>query len=317
MYSCSPRWRPDWISESDLKNILELLVNWIKPAPFGSNSVGINYGLHFTGGEPFLNVRLLGKAIMLAEGVGIPSVFVETNSFWCVSDEYGRNLLSDLRDRGLDGLLVSVNPFLIEFVPFERIRRAALMGLEVFGENLIVYQGIFFQQFENANLKGRVSLEEYIGRFEYSSLMFAELIPMGRACVKLRHLFEKRPAKAFFSENCRNSLLRGWHAHIDNYGNYITGYCGGLSLGNARRLDELIEVGVDLDERLILGCLIAGSLKGLYEFAVREFNYVEREGGYISKCDLCLDIRKHIALRVGRDEFPELAPREFYAHLEE
>jgi len=112
----------------------------------------------------------------------------------------------------------------------------------------------------------------------------------------------------------KNSLffISDAHTHIDNYGNYMTGYCGGLSLGDARRLDELLEYGIDLDERPILKALTE-SLGKLYELAVKEFNYVERADGYISECDLCLDMRRHIAQQT--DEFHELAPKEFYRNL--
>ncbi|MCD6420954.1 MAG: hypothetical protein J7L17_00905, partial [Thaumarchaeota archaeon] len=53
MYACSPRWGGDWISEPDLRKILSMLADWIAPAPSGRSGVGVNYGLHFTGGEPF------------------------------------------------------------------------------------------------------------------------------------------------------------------------------------------------------------------------------------------------------------------------
>ena len=42
--------------------------------------------------------------------------------------------------------------------------------------------------------------------------------------------------------------------------------------------------------------------------------YGERYLDPISKCHLCLGIRRHLA-QTG--EFPELAPRAFYEHLED
>jgi len=313
MYACSPSWSGDWISESDLRKILQQLSDKIIPAPYGRKSVGVNYGLHFTGGEPFLNYPLLVKAVEMAEEYEIPSVFVETNSFWCVSPKASEDKLRRLKDAGLDGILVSVNPFLIEYTPFKRIDLAARLGREIFGENLMVYQYEFYSQFKRIGLRGTMRFEKYLEVIGIEGLRWAELLPMGRACYVLRDLYRKYPAREFFDENCRASLLREWHTHIDNYGNYITGYCGGLSLGDARELNSLIEEGVDLDERPILRILIFGSLRDLYDLAVKEFGYEERSDGYISKCDLCLDIRRHIALRTR--EFPELAPREFYKHL--
>jgi len=314
MYACSPNWSGDWISEGDLKRILSQLSDAIIPAPGGESSVGVNYGLHFTGGEPFLNYQLLLRAVEIADEYGIPSTFVETNSFWCVNREASEEKLRRLKEAGLRGILISVNPFLVEYVPFERIDLAVELGMKIFEENTMIYQIQFYNQFKRIGLRGTMSFENYLETLGMEGLRWVELIPMGRACYQLRNLFQKYPAKYFLDENCRSSLLRNWHAHIDNYGNYITGYCGGISLGDARKLNELLENGIDLDERPILKMLIQGCLGDFYEFAVREFNYVERSDGYVSKCDLCLDIRRHIALQT--DEFPELAPREFYINLE-
>jgi len=54
MYACSPKWNGDWISQEDLKKILMQLAGTIEPSPYGSEIMSLNYGLHFTGGEPFL-----------------------------------------------------------------------------------------------------------------------------------------------------------------------------------------------------------------------------------------------------------------------
>ena len=111
MYACSPRWEGGWISIGNLASILAQLAETIRPSPAGSDSIGVSYGLHFTGGEPFLNFDLLCSAVELADDFGIPSTFVETNCFWCVSDKTTRERLSLLKDKGLKGILISVYPF--------------------------------------------------------------------------------------------------------------------------------------------------------------------------------------------------------------
>ena len=312
MYACSPRWKADWISEKDLEKVLSQLSGLIQSSPLGADNIGVNYGLHFTGGEPFLNFELLLKAVEMAREFGIPSVFVETNCFWCVNDEVTREKFLELRDLGLNGVLISVNPFVVEHVSFDRIDRAVRIGREIFGWNALVYQEVFYKQFKMLGIRGTLSFEEYLRRAGFSGLFFAELLPMGRACYKLENLFEKFPVKHFFGESCKGSLTRGWHVHIDNYCNYMPGYCGGISLGDARNLDSICG-GIDLEEYPILSFLVK-DLKELYEFAVKEFGYEEREEGYISKCHLCLDVRRHIVMQT--DEFKELKPREFYLHLE-
>jgi hypothetical protein len=52
-------------------------------------------------------------------------------------------------------------------------------------------------------------------------------------------------------------------------------------------------------------------MRGLFHFA-QDFGYEESVAGYLSKCDLCLDIRRHL---VKQQDFAELQPRVFYDHV--
>jgi hypothetical protein len=311
MYACSPRWRADWISEKDLERILIQLSETIMPSPLGPDRIDINYGLHFTGGEPFLNFNLLLKGVRIAHELGIPSTFVETNSFWCTDDRNTREKLAQLKESGLNGFLISVNPFITETVPFERTVRAIRISREIFGANLMVYQEAFHRQFKELDVKSTISFEEYLQKVGLSGMGLAELLPLGRTNYKLKDLYRKYPAKAFFKESCIRSLTREWHVHIDNYGNYIAGYCGGISLGDARDLSSICGE-IDLEDRRVLSAL-ANNLEELYKVAVKEFSYKELEEGYISKCHLCLDVRRHMVQIT--DEFKELRPKEFYSYL--
>ena len=67
MYACSPKWKGDWIEINDLEKGLSDLAPGIMPSPWGKNTISLNHGLHFTGGEPFLNFELLMKAVEIAE----------------------------------------------------------------------------------------------------------------------------------------------------------------------------------------------------------------------------------------------------------
>ncbi len=313
MYACSPRWKGGWVSEEDLRKILTQLSSRILGSPFGNDKIGVNYGLHFTGGEPFLNFDLLIKAVEIAHQLEIPSTFVETNAFWCADDHSTRASLMQLKHAGLHGILISVNPFILEQVAFERTERAARIAREIFGQNAILYQEFFYTQFKRLGIKHARSFTEYLERTDIEDLYGnVELLPMGRAAYQLAHLFRKYPARQFFGESCRDELSRGWHVHVDSHCNYMTGYCGGISLGDARDINSLCQ-GIDLKERPILNTLVT-DLKELFELGVEEFHYKQLEEGYISKCHLCVDVRRHIAHET--DEFKELRPREFYYHLQ-
>lgn len=318
MYACSPRWSADWISEEDLEKMLAQLADKIEPSPYGPETVGVNYGLHFTGGEPFLNYGLLYKAVEIAHQFRIPSTFVETNCYWCVNDNVTREKLQLLKEKGLRGILISVNPFYLEYVAFERTERAIRISIDIFGQNVMVYQLEYYRRFKALGIQGKVSFEDYLNHLETKEYLIrnVEFFVMGRAPYKLgeklAEFFPKYPPQCFFNEPCSPSFLRGWHNHIDNYGNYVPGYCGGISLGDCRELNKLLREGMRVADYPVLTFLIDEDFKGLFQFA-EDFGYKERREGYLSKCHLCTDIRKHL---VGKDQFKELKPKEFYLHLE-
>ncbi|MFQ5996704.1 MAG: radical SAM protein [Dehalococcoidales bacterium] len=310
MYACSPKWK-GWISEEDLKTILTLLAAKIRPSPYGDRMVSLNYGLHFTGGEPFLNFELLLKAVDMAQALKIPSTFVETNCYWCFNDKITREKLHMLKGKGLHGILISVNPFYLEYVPFERTERCISIAQEVFAENVMVYQLEHYFQFQKLGIKGTLSLEDYLksGRDLARNV---ELFLMGRAAYSLQHLYPKYPPDYFWDEPCQPAFLRNWHNHFDNYGNYMPGYCGGISLAHWRNLNQILEEGINLTKYPILGFLINQDFRGLFRFA-QDFGYSEAKEGYLSKCHLCVDMRKHL---LTKQEFEELRPKEFYFYLE-
>ena len=310
MYACSPKWPKDWASLNFIKKILDFFKNDILPAPEGSNRIGINYGLHFTGGEPFLNYKLLLDSIKIAKKLDIPSVFVETNCFWCKNDEITFEKFDTLKSEGLDGILISVNPFILEKIPFEYTQRAIKIAKNIFNNNLLVYQDIYYRIFKKLNISGTIPFNNYLN-IAYNSLLYAELIPMGRLVYKLDFLYKKYPHTYFFKETCLNELKRSWHVHFDNYGNYMAGYCGGITLGNLNNIDNIFN-GIDLDDKPILKAL-TNNLESLFNFATENYNYKPLDSGYISKCHLCVDIRKKIVQETS--EFKELNPIEFYNNL--
>jgi hypothetical protein len=312
MYLCSPKWKADWISQEDLEALLSRLAAWIQPSPYGRQAVGLSDGLHFTGGEPFLNFELLLQATAMAEGLGIPSTFVETNCFWCRDDGTTREKLQCLKRAGLKGIMISVNPFYAEHIPFERTERCIRVSLEVFGQSVMVYQLEFYRQFKRLGIQDRIAYEDYLALVAREDRPArVEMFLMGRAVSQLRPYYPAHPARAFFAQPCQPPFLRNWHNHFDNYGNFMPGFCGGISLGHWRDLDRLIEDGLDLESHPVLRYLVAEDMQALFNFA-RDYGYRESPEGYLSKCHLCLDIRRHL---VSQAEFAELSPRQFYAHM--
>lgn len=143
MYAGSPRWKRSWLSPDDAERILSQLAAKLRGRYPYRDRIGVNYGMHFTGAEPFLNFELLLKVREIASRLSIPSTFVETNCFWCEDDESTREILVRLKRNGLRGILISANPFVIEQIPFERIERAAKISEEILDGNVMIYQRFF------------------------------------------------------------------------------------------------------------------------------------------------------------------------------
>jgi sulfatase maturation enzyme AslB (radical SAM superfamily) len=66
MYACRAECDADWVTEQDMKEYLLQLAGRIRPSPYGPDRIDLNSGLHFTGGEPFLNFDLLLRATQIA-----------------------------------------------------------------------------------------------------------------------------------------------------------------------------------------------------------------------------------------------------------
>jgi hypothetical protein len=317
MYACSPQWKSDWITEEDLQKILSQLAPHIEPAPYGPDSIGLSDGLHFTGGEPFLNFDLLCKAVEIADQLSIPSTFVETNAVWCTDDETTMEKLIELKKQGLKGIMISVNPFYAEYVPFSRTERCVESSLKVFGRNVFVYQIEYYKRFKQWGLQDTIPFEDYL-RLENSQDLFrnVEFFISGRTPYSLTKLLDDHFPR--FSANqlsmipCSPPFLREWHNHFDNYGNYMPGFCGGISFGDCRELDQILKEGIEANKKPVLTYIARNDFQGLLGFAIQH-GYHEITDGYFSKCHFCVDIRKYL-VRVGT--FEELSPVQFYEHVD-
>jgi hypothetical protein len=307
LYASSPSWR-EWMTEDDA---LRILTGLKKHSRYLT-------GIHIAGGEPMLRPDLVVSIVEHTIQIGLPLDYVETNAFWCWDDQKTEHAFQRLKEAGLPAILISSSPFHLEFIPMERVNRAVRIGRHIFGtRGVLLFTDYFYNQLQNIDAKHPLPLEDYldaVGR-ERASLAFAteySLIPNGRAATQLVDLYERHPASHFFGDTCQRELSSPHHIHIDLYGNYIAGLCAGITLGDGRDLDTLLS-GIDLEEKPILDKLVQGGVEALFNWAVEKYDYQEDVMGYIAKCHLCLDIRRHL-IDIGVNP-PELEPLGFYANL--
>jgi len=305
LYNCGPDWT-DWMTPEEVRVALESTLNW-----------GQRFQVHITGGEPFLNFPLLLHAVETATELGI-SNYLETNAGWCVREELVEKHFLALREAGLGAVLISCSPFHAETIPLERTLLGIRKALEIFGQRgVIVYLSEWLDQIQSFDRGGTTPLEQYVETYgaQNAGRMFWEgygLISGGRSGYRLGHLIKGRPARVFQGVNCLREILYAHHSHFDLYGNFISGFCGGLTVGDWHDLPGLMDRFQAGDYPELISILVDQGPYGLFTYAQETYGYHPLEDKFADKCHLCVDVRKHLVLQ---GDYPELEPREFYERI--
>jgi hypothetical protein len=300
LYCCSPQWEKRYIDETTARR------NLAKIRSLGCTAV------HVGGGEPFLNPQGLLRVLEVARETGVRVDYVETNSSWYRDLDSAVAQLKELKARGLETLLVSVSPFHNEHIPFQKVK-GVIEACRVARLAAFPWVSDFYRELDAFDPGTTHRLQEYEKKF---GMGYLRKIPTrywihlgGRALKTFATIFETHDCAAIRSLNrqgCRE-LQDVTHFHLDLFGNYIPGLCSGLAIER----DDL-GTTITAEKYPLLACLHESGINGLFEMA-REEGF-EASGRYLSKCHLCLDIRRYLVLDRGLT-FPELAPRGFYENL--
>jgi len=273
--------------------------------------------VHFTGGEPFLFFPLLTEGVQMAAAMGITS-YVETSASWCLDRSDAVQRFQTLKNAGLKAVLISCSPFHAEKIPPIRTLEAVRAALEVFGsEGVIVYLPDFLRVIQAFDLDRPTPLsryEEHYGVESARKILWRGygIISGGRSGYELGNIAPRRGAEAFAEETCALDILYAHHSHLDLYGNYISGFCGGLSVGNWRELPQL---RLDFSQGRYpppIKILVEQGPYGLLELARASYGYQPLPEGYAGRCHLCVDVRRHLS---ETGEFAELRPSGFYINF--
>lgn len=298
LYACGPDRPHEFIGEETTRANLATIRG------LGCRSI------HIGGGEPFLDVTGLRRVLELAREAQVRVEYVETNSSWYRDQESARAILSALKAAGLSSLLISISPFHNEFVPFHKVKGVSAACLRV-GISALPWVKAFYREIDCFDDQTPHRLSEYEEKFGADYL---SRIPSrywihfgGRALATFRAALQTHEWRRIVEANGRGcrELQDVSHFHLDLHGTYIPGLCTGLGI---RRED----LGRPLDPGRypILTTLHATGIQGLLELAAGRFGY-RPEGRYLSKCDLCFDIRRHL-IAVGFSDAGELQPRWIY-----
>jgi hypothetical protein len=301
LYACSPRWPKTYIDKDIARECLTAIRRC------GCVSI------HIGGGEPFLNPNGLKAVMQTARETGIRVEYIETNSSWYRGEAEAVDLLTNLADLGLSTLLVSISPFHNEYIPFYKVK-GVMAACRTAGIQIFPWVADFIRDIDSFDDRCIHGLGEYRDAFGDDYL---HRIPGrywihfgGRALSAFSEILPKRSIEDVLGTSTGGctELADVSHFHVDLFGNYIPGLCSGLSL-SVEDLGKAVTAG----QYPILHVLATDGILGLLMLAAERFGYDSRPH-YVSKCDLCLDIRKHLVINRDVDS-PDLWPRGFYENI--
>lgn len=267
--------------------------------------------VHVGGGEPLLNLSGLQKVLAAVYRAGGWVDYVETNCAWHVGEEKTLQILSELADRGLQTLLVSISPFHNESIALTKVL-GVLECCRQIGMQVLPWTADFLADLSRLDSSRPHSLAEMKEVFGSGYLSAIErrywVHPGGRALDTFRSLSGAATAEEIVQSNgsnCSLELSDTSHFHIDLHRNYIPGLCSGLAFPA-----DLLGKEVDGRRFRVLTLLYTSGIGGLYDWAREEYDYLPAPRGFGNKCDLCNDIRSYLASLEA--DFTELRPRGHY-----
>jgi len=300
VYASSPSWPNDYMTASTAEEIFSILKR------FGCCCV------HIGGGEPLLQPEKIVPVLEVAARNNIDIDYIETNASWFKDEASTKIILNELINHGVYTLLISIDPYHNEYIPFYKIKGLMEACSKV---NMGVFPWLmdFWDDLDALDHSKPHSLEEYAKLFGKDYLWNLPnrygLNPKGRALKTYKSMMKMEPFEIIIKNSSPCNLLSGiHHFHIDLYGNFVPQSCPGLSI----KLSELVH-GADSSKYPIFYILEMVGIKGLVELAIEEYSY-KPKSKYAGKCDLCYDIRSFIVLK-QKKELPDLQPVDHYRYI--
>lgn len=300
LYNCSQKRSRKYILYSEAKYV------FAKIRALGCHSV------HIGGGEPLLEPEKLFDALRAAQECFVSIDYVETNSSWFKSEDESAWIVKRLLELGVDTLLVSISPFHNEFIPFKKVK-GVIKLCDSMGMNVFPWLGEFYREMNSLDPAVTHSLEEYEFVFGKGFIRKLEeryhLTMKGRALRTFAEYHERVTLKELLCDYAVmpcSELLNVSHFHVDCYCNYIPPQCTGLSVA-VHDLDRELSP----EDYPFITLLYEKGITALYKLAVEKYGYSPEHDAYVSKCELCTEIREFLVNTKGV-RTKDLAPVEFY-----
>ncbi len=264
--------------------------------------------MHIGGGEPFLNFERLVALLKIMRENLLDVDYIETNAAWCtdnISDDEILTRLKKVKSLGGNCILISVDPYHIEFVklkyPLRLIRLCEDAGLEYFVWKFEYLRSLV--HLDHDKTYTRKELEAELGEnYVYDTANSYGLSYNGRALQIAREYLNLRPIENFLASSPCASITSKGHFHADYNSYFIPPSCTGLGIP----LDDLADITKEKYPAFF--ALANGGLKSLYSYA-GEQGFSPNKNGYASKCDVCFDMRKFL---LNKKPTADIYPIDYY-----
>ncbi len=302
LYNCSKEMDEHYITPAQSEFLCETLYRLKCPSA------------HIGGGEPFLNVDGLVALLRSMKRYGIVLDYIETNAAWVTDDEDRvLRILERLLQEGVECIMVSVDPFHVEYIPLVKPLRLIRLCKQV-GMQYFIWKEAFLRSLSKLDVNRTYTREEIEAKLGKEYIVKTAknygLGFNGRSLALAHEFMQRRPHTDFTNGQygpCRE-LHAVTHFHADYNARFIPPGCTGLGV----ELSDL-KNGVTMERYPVFCTLAENGIGGLFEYALR-YGFKPHEKGYVSKCDLCFDIRYFLAHDARVEYSRDIYPIDFYIH---
>jgi len=257
------------------------------------------YSVHIGGGEPFMDFDGLINVCKSALENHVSVDYIETNASWYTDDNAVTEKLRKLFAAGINCLLISIDPFHNEFVPYAKIKNL-IKCCKKTGMGTFLWQSRFERIVGQLDDNTTHSLEEYENIFGKDFIQaISESYGIGYNGRALRILEkiskDRKPCEYFLKDaQCQSRIKSLGHFHVDPDMNLIPPSCNGFRAN----IFDLCGDGLDGEKYANFMAVADGGLEALFKRA-RTLGFVPDNNGYASKCALCFDIKKYICENIA------------------
>jgi hypothetical protein len=253
------------------------------------------------GGETLLYPELLFNVIREVKKFEVPRVSVITNGFWGENEKLAKKYAKNLKNAGLDKLIVSVDAFHQEFIRLEIIKTVLQAAKDARIENIKIDAKVLgaLEEDNVFNERTKALLKEIQRDFDVE-IDIKPVSLYGRAAHTLARYL---PSKGIPKERCSSlhyygSLKEPTGIEIEPNG--WVWICIGIAIGNAKTdaLSQILQK-YDYKKNPVIKVVADEGPAGLLKLAIKK-GYKPLKG-YADKCHLCFHVRRFL-----RPYFPDI-----------